>query len=627
LSSRLARISALALVALGGSLAMPLASVPAHATSSPTPTATAESPRIHTLQGRTRVSPFNGRAVSGVPGIVTAVRASGDSRGFWIQDPRPDHDPATSEGLFVFTGKHTPEAAPGDSLRVSGDVREFYPGGRDVGGQSVTELTGARWSTSGTGLPLPRAVRLDSARVPPAYAPRADGGTTIEPLTLRPHRYALDLYESLEGMRTGLSDAPVTGPTTPYGELWVTTRPGDHPTPRGGTLYGSYAQPNGGRLKVASLLPAAERRFPEADTGDELRGTTAGPMDYDDFGGYSIQATTLGALKKGGLRRETTRKQRENELSVATYNVENLSPKTDPAKFARLAGALVHNLASPDIVGVEEVQDNSGPDDDGTVAADRTLDQLTAAIRKAGGPAYHWRQIDPQDKADGGQPGGNIRVAFLYNPRRVSFTDRAGGGTHTPVRVEKDAGGRPRLSASPGRVDPGNAAWKQSRKPLAGEFRFRGRRVFVVANHLSSKGGGDLAGDEPMEGRFQPPVRHSEPQRVEQAKVVNSFVHEIRSLDSEAAVIVMGDLNDFPFSPTLDALRSGRALTGPMRRLPPGERYGYVYNGNSQALDHILTSPGTGRVAYDIVHINSEFHDQSSDHDPSVVRLLPRHHG
>ena len=74
------------------------------------------------------------------------------------------------------------------------------------------------------------------------------------------------------------------------------------------------------------------------------------------------------------------------------------------------------------------MQDNSGATDDGTVAADQTLTKLTAAISAAGGPSYQWREIDPVNDQDGGQPGGNIRVVFLFNPARVSFVD-AGAAT------------------------------------------------------------------------------------------------------------------------------------------------------------------------------------------------------
>ncbi|NEB71247.1 endonuclease/exonuclease/phosphatase, partial [Streptomyces fulvissimus] len=87
-----------------------------------------------------------------------------------------------------------------------------------------------------------------------------------------------------------------------------------------------------------------------------------------------------------------------------------------------------------------------------------------------------WRSIDPVDKADGGEPGGNIRQAFLFNPGRVSFTDRPGGDATTATGVVRERGGAA-LTHSPGRVDPADPAWRNSRKPLAGEFTFRGERV------------------------------------------------------------------------------------------------------------------------------------------------------
>ena len=86
---------------------------------------------------------------------------------------------------------------------------------------------------------------------------------------------------------------------------------------------------------------------------------------------------------------------------------------------------IVGNLAAPDLLTLEEVQDNNGTTNDGTVAADETLRLLTEAILRAGGPAYEWRQIDPVDGAEGGQPGGNIRVAFLFRTDRgLKFIDR-----------------------------------------------------------------------------------------------------------------------------------------------------------------------------------------------------------
>lgn len=585
----------------------------------------AAGPRIHDIQGTTRLSPYAGREVRGVPGIVTGVRGYG-AKGFWIQDPRPDARPATSEGVFVYTGSGPlPEVRPGDSVRVDGTVEEYYDGGADSGNQSVTQISGPRVSVLSSGHRLPRPQALGpgglpgTVRVPDAYAPPGDpaqdGG--IEGRTLRPERWALDLYESLEGMNVRVGDARVVGPSTAYGELWVTVKPRQEPTARGGTRYGSYNAQNSGRLKIETLTPLAEEPFPTADTGDRLSGGAEGPLDYDQHGGYLLAARDRLAVESRGLPRERTRAQRPGELAVAAYNVENLAPGDDPAKFQRLAEGVVDGLSSPDILALEEIQDDSGAEDDGTVTADETARKLVDAIVAAGGPRYEWRGIDPADGQDGGQPGGNIRNVFLFDPERVSFTDRPGGDAGTPTGVtEQD--GHAALTHSPGRVAPGDDAWQDSRKPLAGEFRFRGRPVIVVANHFASKGG-----DEPLHARVQPPRRSSEEQRERQAGQVNTFVREVLAVERQARVVVLGDINDFEFSPTTRALTDGGALRSAVRQLPPAERYTYVFQGGSQVLDQTLVSPGIRRFDYDIVHTNAEFAEQISDHDPQVLRFRP----
>ncbi|MFJ6790612.1 endonuclease/exonuclease/phosphatase family protein [Streptomyces angustmyceticus] len=585
-----------------------------------TQSASAAGARIHDIQGSTRISPLAGQQVSEVPGTVTAIRSFGSARGFWVQDPQPDRNPATSEAVFVYTGKETPKVAVGDAITFSGTVSEYYPGGKDAGLQSVTEITDATWKVASSGAPLPAAFKLNPSSVPNRYAPTAGDGKSIESLKLRPTSYALDRYESLEGMRVAVADAPVVGATNTHHELWTTAEPRHHRTARGGTLYRSYADPNGGRIKLASLIPFAEQPFPVADVGQKLTGTTAGPLDYDNFGGYTLQATELGKVAGTSPEPETTRKQKSDELAVATYNVENLSPTTPQAKFDRLAKALVHNLSSPDVVALEEVQDDSGAKDNGVVTAGETLKKLTDAIKAAGGPAYDWRQIDPVNDKDGGQPGGNIRTAFLFNPDRASFTDVKGGDATTPVKVVDDHG-KATLSASPGRIAPADEAWNDSRKPLVGQFSAKSRpgsRVFVIANHFNSKGG-----DQSLDSRFQPPARSSETQRTAQAKLVNGFVKDLLAKDPKAGVVVAGDLNDYEFSPALKDLTAGGVLTDQVRRLPAAERYGYVYNGNSQVLDHMLTTRPLTRSDYDIVHINAEYADQASDHDPQVLRIKP----
>jgi hypothetical protein len=47
-----------------------------------------------------------------------------------------------------------------------------------------------------------------------------------------------------------------------------------------------------------------------------------------------------------------------------------------------------------------------------------------------------------------------------------------------------------------------------------------------------------------------------------------------------------------------------------------------VFDGNSQDLDHMMVSESlAGRSAFDVLRINAEFADQTSDHDPLIARL------
>ncbi|MEV0964107.1 MULTISPECIES: endonuclease/exonuclease/phosphatase family protein [unclassified Streptomyces] len=574
--------------------------------------------RVHDIQGTTRTSPLVGQQVTDVEGIVIGVRTYGSSRGFWMQDPQPDADPATSEGLFVYTGS-TPTVATGDAVKVSGTVGEYVPGGLGSGNQSITQISKPAVTVVSSGNELPAPVTITGRSVPSAYAPEGDpaAGNSINALPLRPRSYALDYYESLEGSNVRIGSSRIVGATDPYAELWVTVKPWENPTVRGGTRYGSYTSQNSGRLQIQSLVPTAQQPFPKANVGDVLSGTTEGPLDFSQYGGYTLTARTLGTVQDRGLERERTRQERRGELSVATYNVENLDPSDPQEKFDALAAAVVENLATPDIIALEEIQDNTGTKNDGVVAADETVRRFTDAIVAAGGPAYDFRSVDPEDNKDGGQPGGNIRQVFLFNPERVSFTDRAGGSATAATGVVREYG-RAALTLSPGRVDPANAAWESSRKPLAGEFVFRGRTVFVVANHFGSKGG-----DESLTSHHQPPSRSSEVKRLQQAQTVNTFVKDILKAQRNANVVVLGDINDFEFSETTKALTDGGALYPAIKSLPRAERYSYVYQGNSQVLDQILVSPSIDHFSYDSVHINAEFADQNSDHDPQVLRFRP----
>jgi predicted extracellular nuclease len=570
--------------------------------------------RIHEIQGAAHISPLAGQAASDVFGIVTALV----SNGFFYEDPSADGDPATSEGLFVFTGS-APPAAIGDAVEVDGFVTEFRPGGAASTNLTQTELTSPVVTvlSSGNALPGPGVIGK-GGRVPPGEIIDNDSTGDAEVSGIfDPAEDGLDFYESFESMRVQVNKARVVGPTNSFGEIPVVGDSGERAsiqTTRGGlVIRPDDFNPERIHLDDRFMLGA----LPLLDVGDRFKLPVVGILDYS-FGNFKLDVSEPVVTVSGGLARESARAASGEELAVATFNVENLDPGDGPAKFAELAELIVNNMKAPDIVALEEIQDNNGPVNDGTVDASVTLDLLVGAISAAGGPAYSYRQINPVNGQEGGEPGGNIRVGFIFRTDRgLSFVDRPGGNATTPTGVVAGPGGA-ELTLSPGRVDPTNPAFVSSRKPLAGEFRWRGRTVIAIANHFSSKGG-----DDPLFGRFQPPTRSSEVARHQQAQVVNGFVDSILAVDSRAQVVVLGDFNDFEFSDTLSILQGG-VLENLVLTLKKPERYTYVFEGNSQVLDHILASHKLfrGLRAYDVVHVNSEFADQASDHEPQVARFL-----
>ena len=577
---------------------------------------TTENPplEIHDVQGAAHISPYNGQNVSGVEGIVTWERSSS----FYMQDPTPDADDATSEGVLVFGSGLGALVNVGDEVRVNGRVVEFRPGGS--GG--LTNLTTTEITTPGlvvtvlsVGNALPGSTVVGTGgRIPPSEVIEDDATGNVEDSgVFDPAQDGIDFYESFEGMRVQVNDAVAVGPTNAFGEIPVVGDGSAHAgvdTVREGVVIRPSDFNPERMLLDDTFLPV-----PIVNVGDGFTSQVVAIVDYS-FGNFKLNVTQPLTRVDGGLQQEVTRAPRDQEIVVGTYNVENLDP-TD-GSFARHADLIVNHLRSPDLIAIEEIQDNNGATNDATTDASVTWNALITAIQAAGGPLYEYRQIDPVDDQDGGEPGGNIRVGFLFRTDRgLSFIDRP-GGTSTAGTTVVDHPSGPRLTFSPGRVEPGNSAWNTSRKPLAGEFRMHGKKVFVIANHFASKGG-----DQPLFGRFQPPSRSSEIQRHAQAQVVNDFVDDLLEADASASVIVLGDINDFEFSRTVEILTGG-VLTSLMETLPQPERYSYVFEGNSQVLDQILVSNtmlASFPIDYDPVHVNSEFADQASDHDPQVARL------
>lgn len=363
-----------------------------------------------------------------------------------------------------------------------------------------------------------------------------------------------------------------------------------------------------------------------------------------------------------------------DRLTVAAFNLENYINQGKPyAKDVDVAKIIVGNLKSPDVIVVVEMGDDNDTSavyenqadsyvyTDGVVTSVANFRGVIAQITAQGGPSYDFRVIDPQEGLDGGAPGNNIRVGFLFRTDRIRFLDRglatntwattSGASSTWPVvapgpradqlatlstGVFRGTDGLPHLTQSPGRLQ--DSSFRSSRKPLVGEFAFlpTGQPFFVVGLHLSSKGG-----DQPLYGTNQPPRLGSEAGRKAQATVVRDFVRQILAVDPLARVVVAGDLNDFGWSTPIRTMTGAFAgdpiLFSPSEQfMPETERFSYGYRGNLQQIDHIYVSKAfhssvlaEGKTDWKkvvfIPHIDSVFsknnHIQTSDHDPIAVRL------
>jgi|GEM_PF-484068 len=602
--------------------------------------------RIYQIQGNRHISPMAGQGVTNVPGIVTVV----DSNGFYMQDGDGDGDVNTSDGILVFTST-APTVTVGQQVLVSGTVSEFRPNGAT--GLSVTEITAptitpsANLFTNNTIVPTIIGI---GGRTPPTDIIDNDSNGNVEtsPTSIfDPSEDGIDFYETLEGMLVQINNPVLTSPTLASSasgdrQYFVLGDNGTAATGRnargGVTLVerSSGVDYNPERIELFTGLPNTNAPAGTIfNVGDKLAGPIVGVMSY--FGNYEVLPTAapVVATPANNAPTVTTAVQKGGDrLSVATFNIENYDPSDPVARRNKLAFEIVNNLQSPDIISLGEVQDNNGAASGG-VAADVTIQTIIDAIVAAGGPTYSYQQINPATgNPDGGEPNGNIRIVQLYNPLRVSFVaGTVGVGGSLDATAVQLVNGKLVLTLSPGRLSPTDPAWNSSRKPLAVTYDFNGRRVLVIGNHLNSKGG-----DQSLYGVNQPPVLSSETQRRQQTQIIHDFVYGALALDPNARIVVLGDLNDFDFSNPLRILRDGAlGPNGEEGTQPalinlgtalvpdPAERYSYVFDGNSQELDHILASPylfNTSSPQYQVAHTNSEYGDQASDHDPIVSSYL-----
>lgn len=544
---------------------------------------------IEAIQGSGLYSPLAGQDVR-TRGVVTGTTR----RGFFLQDPEGDPEGSASVGIFVYERRGKPQV--GSLVEVSGRAVDYTAGDNARPTTQIEERETV-------------IIREDGPKVEPVWLTAERVGV--------PHEELIVLLNSLEGMLVGLvKGSTFAAPSNPFGD-YVVIPPGAslQRTQMGGVLI-NPALPEQW-LPGFRILDYGDA--PCVHVGAELLSPIVGPLNFRSDS-YQIAATGPVRVGRSPVSLQPTALVGQGTaITVLTLNgfnldahVEDAAAVNDPrrdvdddlqdGRFATLGEAIARDAQSPDIVALQEIQDDDGAEISEVVTARRTLERLITDVMHAGGPKYAWADIPPEVGADGGQPGGNIRNAFLYRPDRLRL-----------------------VPGSLRRLAEASVAYEGSRKPLAARFALveGGGALEVINVHLASK--------RHQNGLFAPQnpgFDSRESLRVDQARLIASELDVLR----EAGVdyYVTGDFNDFEFSATLREL-VGMHNTNLVESVPPALRFDYNHRGLSQALMHGVVAKRQldgRRVDYEILHANALLGVQPgragkkpSDHAYVIARL------
>ncbi|KAK4631779.1 hypothetical protein CLAFUW4_03857 [Fulvia fulva] len=597
-------------------------------------TAQVVNPTIAQINGNKFLSPLNGQNVTGVRGLVTAKGPNG----FFLRSQSPDRDASTSESIYVFGRTVLDNVTVGNVITLNGRVTEYRP--TTAAGSNYLFLTEidrpSNITTISTGNPVVPIVIGQRGLNPPTEqysvldngdvfaVPNNQSRVSVRNPTLDPRLYGLDFWESLTGELVTVRRPRAVARPNSFGDTWVVgdwSTTGDNS--RGGlTLRDRDANPEA--ILIGSPLDGTSNPNVTTKLGDSLEEITG--VVFQDFGFYRILPTTaikVTRSKSPALPPATRLRSngRCSGITVGQYNIENYYSGSPADQISSIGDHIANFLRSPDLIMVQEVQDDNGPTNDAIVDANVSLSTLRDSITAAGSAVnYSFVDIDPVDDQDGGQPGGNIRTAYLYNPNVIQLRKPNPG---SPTDANEVLPG-PSLKFNPGRIDPANAAWGSSRKPLAAQWETKdGQHTFFTINvHWTSKGGSTSLHGDP-----RPPVNQGVDTREQQANITGSFVKQILNLDRNAAVVLGGDYNEFQYVQPLKTLAavSGLRSFDDVAGIRDVEQYTYLFDMNSQELDHFYVSPrlNRARADYEHIHVNTwvTTDEQASDHDPSVARF------
>lgn len=544
---------------------------------------------IHTIQGSGATSPLSGQSLT-TTGIVTLLRTgsnggAGTANGFFIQEPNPDADPNTSEGIFVFTNTvptYTAggSVAVGDEVFVTGTVTEFT-----TGTGTITEIaTVTNITVIDTGNPLPAAVPLDSAILDPTALPtkpqlekyesmRMTGASLI---SVAPNDNFFDVYTVLSSVPRSMRE-PGIERSLPV-----------PPDPTSGTPDANIPiwDENPERIKLDfNGRAGAPNNF---YTSNVTFTNVSGPLDFA-FSEWRLipDAAPTASANMSAVPVPTPT---ATEFTVAGFNIENFNNNTTQRQKAALGIRDIMRL--PDIIGVVEIFNLA------------SLQALRDEVNSISPGATYEAYLIPTPVA-----GITQNVGYLVNTARVTVdavTQERTGDTY---------------------IDPatGNPDDTHDRPPLVLRATVDptgdGVPVIVVVNHPRS------FIDAGAVGSPGPTVRAK---RKAQAESLAGLFQELQTNNPTTSVIAVGDYNSYQFnsgyddsiavmrgSPTADdqiVVDASSDVVNPnfsnlIENVPADQRYSFIFEGTPQVLDHVLVNTvalsRNTRIA--IAHMNADF--------------------
>ncbi len=550
---------------------------------------------IGEIQGSGLWSDMAGQKVT-VQAVVTAVIR----RGFFVQSVKSSHDPLVSDAIFVFSPGW--EATTGALVNVSGKVVDFV---KRTNGKPVTQI------------------KLERAQLIKRRGPVIESfELTADNLPDDPDEQAIFL-NGLEGMLVSIAAGQTfIAPSNLYGD-YVLILDADKAVP--GVIRSAQ---NGVLIDHQNPLrwyPGFRMTdyasAPRLNVGSELLSPVVGPLNYR-VESYQIAVRHKIRVEPSNFQLSKSKlKPKAGYITIMTMNGFNLDTHVESGslvknpgrdidddygdgRFHSLAEAVVLQAHVPDIVALQEIQDNDGAEISMVVDASLTYQALIKEIRQLSGVSYRWVDIAPGVGADGGQPGGGIRNGYLYNPATVALEKSS-------VRII-------------GLEEP---ALKGSRKPLIVHFRDKvsGNELVCINVHLASK--------RHQHGIFAPELAGWDarlPVRIRQAEIIRDELTILRQQGLD--YYVTGDFNDSEKSEALAAL-VGDESVNLVDSLLPEQCYDYNHRGKLQVLMHGIVSRvmAQKRAEYDIIHGNElsgvkpgQASAKPSDHAYVIARLKMR---